>query len=73
MVRMFWKKAKYPAPPVELTTVLWLPDQNLVTPQITELFYLHATLHLPKRTIFTQMQDEVFFPLNLVLIYVVSS
>jgi hypothetical protein len=25
------------------------------------LFYLHATFHLPKYTIFTQMQDEVFF------------
>jgi hypothetical protein len=24
MVWMFWKKAKYPAPAVELTTVLWL-------------------------------------------------
>ena len=33
-----------------------------VTSQSTELFHLHATFHLPKHTIFTQIQDEVFSP-----------
>jgi len=73
MVWVFWKKAKYPAPAVELTTVLWSLKPKPCYSTDYRVIYLHATFHLPKHTIFTQMQDEVFPPLNLVLIYMVSS